>query len=147
MTSNQVDETGNVYVCDKNNHRIVRFLAGADFADRVWGRPTLTTAGAAAAPPTSSSLNLPESVTLYGGGLFVCDGGNNRVVFYASLTSTFASNVWGQPDFSTSAATPPTASSLSSPNGVVVNGAGTMMFVADTGMTFSIGYERCMNWM
>jgi hypothetical protein len=125
-----------VYICDKNNHRIVRFPAGADFADRVWGWPTLTTAGAAAVPPTSSSLNFPEDVALYDGGLFVCDGGNNRLVFYASLTSTFASSVWGQPDFSSCvAASPPTASSLKTINGVVFNRAGKMMFVADTGTT------------
>jgi sugar lactone lactonase YvrE len=135
-TSTQVDAVGNVYICDSNNHRIVRFPAGTDVADRVWGKPTLEAAGPATAPPTPASLNVPQYTAPYDGGLFVCDSGNNRLLFYASLTATAASNVWGPPDFTTSAAAvPPTASSLSSPNGVVFNRAGTMMFVTDGGTT------------
>jgi hypothetical protein len=131
-TTTQVDEVGNLYICDKSNNRVVRFPAGAGVADSLWGWPTLLTlASPATAPPTSSSLNKPEAVALYDGGLFVCDGSNNRLVFYSSLSSTVASNVWGQPGFTTSACGTPTAISLCNPNMVVFSRAGSMMFVAD----------------
>jgi hypothetical protein len=126
-----------VYVCDNGNNRVVRFPAGTDVADAVWGAPSLSSTGPAAVPPTASSLNAIENVALYDGGLFVCDGGNNRLVFYTSPSAP-ASRLWGQPNFVTAPpAIPPTASSLNTPNVVVFNGGGTMMFVADTGIPFS----------
>ncbi len=71
-----VDADGSVYVCDRDNNRVVRFI---DFnsSNAVWGQPTLTTPGfgLALSPPTASSLSGPRDVGFYGGDMFVADGG------------------------------------------------------------------------
>src|SRR5688500_13277153 len=42
----KVDPSGNVYVADTGNHRVLRFASGARSADMVWGQVDLASNGA-----------------------------------------------------------------------------------------------------
>ena len=75
--------SGNLYVADFNNSRVLRFLS--PFAnptriepDAVYGQPNFTSRTASA--PSSSSLNQPRAVAFdSAGNLWVADSGNHRV--------------------------------------------------------------------
>ena len=101
--------TGNLYVADINNNRVLRFLS--PFAnltriepDAVFGQPNSTSR--TASTPTNSSLNQPRAVALDpAGNLWVADSGNHRLLrFNASVlnspTPPAADTVIGQKDFS-----------------------------------------------
>src|SRR5204863_8389040 len=81
--------TGNLYVADSGNSRVLRFPS--PFAnptrvepDAVYGQPGFTTN----APGASASLmNRPRSVTVDGGGnLWVADTGNHRVIRFGAAS-------------------------------------------------------------
>jgi uncharacterized protein (TIGR03437 family) len=100
--------TGNVYVADFLDNRVVRFPA--PFAntsriepDLVYGQPNFATRTAGAT--SSSTLNQPRAVAFdTAGNLWVTDAGNNRVVRFAAAslnnpTPPAADTVMGQKDF------------------------------------------------
>ena len=100
--------TGNLYVADINNNRVLRFLS--PFAnltriepDAVYGQPNFTTRTASAA--SSTSLNQPRAVAFdSSGNLWVADSGNHRVLRFSaavlnSQTQPAADTVIGQKDF------------------------------------------------
>ncbi len=100
--------TGNLYVADFGNNRVLRFPApftnpSRVEPDAVYGQPNFSTLTAAA--PSSSTLSQPQSVAFdSAGNLWVSDSGNNRVLrFNASLlnssTPPAADTVIGQKDF------------------------------------------------
>ena len=80
--------TGNLYVADYYNNRVLRFLS--PFAnltriepDAVFGQPNFSSRTASS--PTSSSLNQPRAVAFDpSGNLWVVDGGNNRVLRFSA---------------------------------------------------------------
>lgn len=97
----------------------------------VLGQPDFVTNTVAT---TQSSVYAPTAVATDGTILAVADTNNNRVLIWRSIPTTNnqpADVVVGQADFTTSAAPePPTASSLSGPQGVwIYNG---QLFIADT---------------
>ena len=105
--------TGNLYVADINNSRVLRFLS--PFAnlsrvepDVVYGQPNFTTHTPAAA--SSNSLNQPRSVAFdSSGNLWVADSANHRVLRFSaavlnSQTQPAADTVIGQKDFVSSSA-------------------------------------------
>lgn len=104
--------TGDLYVADYGNHRVLRFPSPFDNPQRVdpdavFGQPDFNSRTAVAA--SASSLNHPRSVAFdSGGNLWVADSGNNRVLRFAatSLTATApaADLVIGQKDFQGAAA-------------------------------------------
>jgi uncharacterized protein (TIGR03437 family) len=101
-------QTGNLYVADFNNNRVLRFLS--PFAnptriepDEVFGQPGFN--NLTASTTSSTSLNQPRAVALDpAGNLWVADSGNHRVVrFSATVLNTqtppAADTVVGQKDF------------------------------------------------
>jgi len=115
-----VDNAGNLYVADTNNHRVLEYdtpLTNAT-ADRVFGQPDFTHNAINAgnpgnpSPPSVTSLFHPAGVVVDRncpgpncGNLYVADISNNRVLKYVPpfLTSNNAANeVFGQPDFTSS---------------------------------------------
>lgn len=105
--------TGNLYVADFGDNRVVRFQSPFDNpglvgASAVYGQPGFTTFTAAAT--SASSMKSPRSVAVDSqGNLWVADSGNNRVLrFSAGLLNNTApvsaDLVIGQKDFLSSAA-------------------------------------------
>ena len=128
-----VDHDGNLYVADRNNSRVLFYLAGSTTATRVYGQAgVFTTRNAGRA---SDQLAAPEGVALdrYG-NLFVVDRGNNRVLFFHA-GSTTATQVYGQAGFSANDGGPnrggtPSAVTLSAPKSVGLDRMGNL-YVAD----------------
>lgn len=93
-------------------------------------------AGSPANPPTASSLRFPKAVASDGIRLAVADTGNNRVLIWNSLPTTFATPadvVLGQTDMAGNTVAAVSASSLNKPESVafVGSGAGAKLIVAD----------------
>src|SRR5580658_8705313 len=129
--------TGNLYVADPGNNRILRFPApfsnaGNFTPDAVIGQAAFTTNGAGA---SASALSSPVALAFdSAGNLWVSDNGNNRVVRFpaatlAGLPGTTAPQadvVLGQKGFGSGTANAgagtnvaPSASGFDSPQGIV----------------------------
>ncbi len=149
-TSVLADSSGNLYVSDFNNNRVLIFrniegrvnantLTNGAAADYVIGQ---TTFAGSAFGTTASTLHAPNGMAMDGAGnLFLVDGYNHRVLMYAGVraavtNATFVSNpsatkVLGQPDLNTGGTTPPPISdhTFSYPQGLLIDG--TSLYVAD----------------
>jgi uncharacterized protein (TIGR03437 family) len=109
-----VDSSGNLYVADSGNGRVLRFPApfahqGQQQADLVLGQHDFF---GKVTDPTSRTMAVPYGLAIVGtNGLAVSDGLDNRVLFFKfTANGTFtggtdngiaATKVFGQPDFST----------------------------------------------
>lgn len=99
----------------------------------------------AAVPPTAQSQSGPRGLAIdrNTGAVFVCDGGNNRILRYASTaaltTGAAAEAVLGQPNF-TSLTAATTQAGLNTPHGIFVDGNGTL-WVADTNNNRVVWFE------
>lgn len=119
----KVDGSGNLWVSDTGNNRVLLFSsiasasAGAS-ASLVLGQSSFLTS--TSAPTTQASLKGPTGIT-FGplGSVYVADTGNNRVLIYETATSSGASAtlVLGQPDFTSSGAAA-SQTGLSAPTGI-----------------------------
>ena len=138
--------TGNLYVADTGNNRVLRFPSPFDNPariepDAVYGQPDFTTFTAGSSP---GSLSAPRGVAVdAAGNLWVADSGNNRILRFAAATPGAsvpppADTVIGQADFvsnsSNQGATAPSASSLYAPAGLAFDAQGNL-YVADYGNT------------
>lgn len=134
-----VDATGRLWVCDRDNHRVLGFNNAATKpngapAEIVIGQADFTSAVSAL---TQSGLADPKGVFVDGlGRLFVVDEGNNRIKVYNNASSiNFLANadyVLGQPDFTTSTLlNPPTASSFNYPEFIWIDNSSNHIWVAD----------------
>src|SRR5579883_143599 len=105
--------SGNLYVADTGNNRVLRFPAPFSNPvrvepDAVYGQPNFTTFNASAV--SSSSLSQPRGVAFdSAGNLWVADTGNHRVLrFRAGVLNSpappDADLVIGQPDFTSNTA-------------------------------------------
>jgi uncharacterized protein (TIGR03437 family) len=105
--------TGNLYVADYNNNRVLRFPSPFDNPtrvepDAVYGQPNFTTL--VALVPSATSFNHPRSVAFdAAGNLWVVDTGNNRILRFGAGTlnnaaPVTADTVIGQKDFVSGAA-------------------------------------------
>ena len=92
-----LDSSGNLYVADEGNNRVLFFLSGMTTATRVYGQlGSFTTGTQNNGGISANSLNLPLGVVVdSSGNLYVGDYNNNRVLFYPS-GSTTATRVYGQ---------------------------------------------------
>ena len=137
-----VDSSGNLYVADSGNGRVLRFptpfahQGSLQPADRVVGQPNFTTK---VTDPSPSTMSMPYGLALSGvNGLLVSDVKHNRVLYFpmtgGDLTSPqgeTATKVFGQPDFKTTLkGTDDT--SMSSPRHVAADTSGRP-YVVDTG--------------
>jgi len=139
-----VDRSGNVWVADLENNRVLRYappFSNRQAASLVIGQPFFLSKSAPS-PPTAASLRNPRGVTVDSNGhLWVVDL-NNRILQYAPpfANGQPAAVVIGQSDFvSNSGPNPPTASSLAVPGGAVAF-AGDRLWVADTGNNRVLAY-------
>ena len=106
--------SGNLYVADFSNNRVVRFPSpfanpGRIEPDAVYGQPNFSNLSASAA--SSTGLNQPRAVAFdAAGNLWVADSGNQRVVRFSAAvlnsqtTPPAADTVIGQRDFLSSGA-------------------------------------------
>ena len=92
-----LDGSGNLYVADQYNNRVLYYTAGSTTATRVYGQGgafntnTLNKGGISA-----NSLYYPDNLVLdSGGNLYVSDMANSRTLYYPA-GSTTATRVYGQ---------------------------------------------------
>jgi uncharacterized protein (TIGR03437 family) len=148
--------SGNLYVADTGNNRVVRFPA--PFAnpsriepDAVYGQTSFTNRTAAA---SSSTLNAPRGVAFdSAGNLWVADTGNHRVMrFPASVLNNqtppiAADLVIGQKDFSgnsANAGASVSGSGFSTPIGLAFDTQGNL-YVADFANTRVLKFSAPLN--
>ncbi len=128
-----LDSSGNLYVADIYNNRVLFFPYNSTMATQVYGQGGSFTSSAANNGGVSAGLNNPMYVTLDStGDLYVVDRSNNRALFYP-FGSTTATRVYGQNgSFSSAAANNGgiNANSLSQPWGVAVDASGNL-YVSD----------------
>ena len=139
-------QTGNLYVADSGDNRVVRFPSpfsnlGSAEPDTVYGQPNFTTQTANSGGISSSSMNQPQGVAFdSAGNLWVADTGNHRVLRFASgslnsPTPPAADTVLGQKDFSSNRANaggPVSAQGLNGPLGLAFD-AQNNLYVSDFG--------------
>lgn len=126
-----LDGSGNLYVADQGNNRVLRFdTTGSNqdnIADAVWGQPDFATT----TPGTGATgLNSPfDALFDTGGNLYISDSGNHRVLYYPTAQPT-ATKVYGQTDFAGSASGL-SATKFNNPQSLTLDGS-KGFYVADT---------------
>jgi sugar lactone lactonase YvrE len=128
-----LDSSGNLYIVDEGNNRVLYYAAGSTTATRVYGQGgSLSSNTDNNGGVSAASLSTPNGVALdTGGNLYIVDALNNRVLYYAA-GSTTATRVYGQGGSFTTNANNAGATGLNDPNGVAVDGSGNV-YIADTG--------------
>ena len=140
-----VDGSGDLYVADATNNRVLEYTTPFDFgspivgltASQVFGQDgSFTTTGCNLGTGTinASTMCFPEGLTVDAlGDLYVSDTNNNRVLEF-NAGDTVADNVFGQSGiFSTglcNGGSDPSADTLCAPRGLVIDPHGDL-FVAD----------------
>ncbi len=131
-----LDNSGNLYVADTGNNRVLFYAAGSTTATRVYGQAgSFTTVTANNGGISANSLSQPMGLNLdSSGNLYVADTGNNRVLYYAA-GSTTATRVYGQAGSFTIATANTggiSANTLSQPMSLDLDSSNNL-YVADTG--------------
>jgi uncharacterized protein (TIGR03437 family) len=153
-----VDASGNLYVVDSGNNRILRYAApfaqtGSQIPDLVIGQPGFITNSPNQGGISASTLAFSMSSVLQAyiafdssGNLWVADAGNNRVLRYnakvlgaQAAPGPAADLVLGQFDFTTNTYNPPgnpstSVSAILAPTGIAFD-AGGRLFVAESSGT------------
>lgn len=143
-----VDASGNLFVSDRANHRVLIFLDaaskddGAD-ADGVIGQPDFDTPDSGT---SATDFQNPWGLTVDSAGrLWVCDSTNNRVLRFddaATIQSGGAAGlVLGQQDFDSSSVRPINATSLDTPYYAAIASNGTL-WVGDFGHERFLGFKN-----
>ncbi len=126
-------DAGGVYIADLNNHRVLYYSGTSTTATRVYGQGgSFTTNTANKGGINYNSLAGPCAVAVDSGGVYIVDGGNNRVLYFSG-TSTTATRVYGQGgSFGTNTANKGGISpnSLNSPVSVITGSSG--VYIADS---------------
>jgi len=142
------DPSGNLWVADTFNSRVLEYDRGAGFtngeaASSVIGQTSFTSNASAT---TASGLYWPSEIAFDSSGdLWITDGANARVLEYANengfTTGEPASLVIGQVNYTTAQIpTPATAGSLNGPYGIAFDQFGNV-WVADLGNSRVLEYE------
>ena len=139
------DSSGNLWVSDSGNHRILRFAASVlnsqttPAADTVIGQKDFYSNLANQGGTVSNAgLNTPSGLAFDSqGNLYVADYLNTRVLRFAIPAppggNTTASAVWGETDFVTRGVpSQASASTLAGPNGVAVDSGGRLYVAVAT---------------
>ena len=143
-TALTVDASGNVYLADEPNHRVLYYESGFTIATRVYGQGgSFTSRVANNGGVSARSLYLPRDVALdASGNVYVVDSGNHRVLYYVP-GSTTATRMYGQGGSFTSNVVNNggvSADSLWYPYGVTVDASGNV-YVADNANHRVLYYE------
>jgi DNA-binding beta-propeller fold protein YncE len=153
-----LDNQGHLFVADQEYNRVLRFddalAAGDSAADQVFGQADFASSGPNRSDtsfplePTAVSLWSPAGLAFDGeGNLWVADSDNSRVLLYSGALAAgdgpAASQVYGQPDFTTGEANGSgvSATSLALAYGVAVDASGSV-YVADSGNHRLLAYDR-----
>ncbi|HYW05247.1 MAG TPA: NHL repeat-containing protein [Gammaproteobacteria bacterium] len=145
-----VADSGNNRVLIWNDISAITSSNDDEPANVVVGQPDMTSTAAGA---SQTLMNDPKGVDGFGGGLFVADTGNNRVLIFNSTPASNgagASVVLGQSDFTHHAANDdnqdgspdagPTDRTLDAPAGL--RAFGREVLVADTGNNRWLGFQK-----
>jgi len=132
-----VDGAGNLYIADTNNNRVREvvggggnFTPGAITTVAGMGSPGY---GGDGGPATQAMLGNPDRIAIdSGGNLYIADAGNNRVRKVAAGSGTITTVVGIGGSGSGGDGGLATQAQLTSPAGVVVDGAGNL-YIADNG--------------
>ncbi|NWJ94407.1 MAG: cellulase family glycosylhydrolase [Chloroflexi bacterium] len=125
-----VDSNGGFYIADSGNNRVLYYPNGSIVATRVYGQPDFISSVANNGGVSDHSLNNPIKIALDSNNdLYVADTNNNRVLYYHD-GSVVATQVYGQPDFTSSTAGVGPAN-LNGPYGVALDNKGGL-YVGDT---------------
>jgi sugar lactone lactonase YvrE len=123
-----VDASGNVYVADTDNH-VIRKITSGGVVNNLAGLPG--TSGSADGTGSAALFSQPQGVTVDSlGNVYVADTGNHtiRKITSAGVVTTLAGLAGNS---GTNNGTGSVAR-FYEPEGIVVNGAGTILYVADT---------------
>ena len=139
------DSSGNLWVADSNNNRVLEFTApftNGEAASLVLGQTSFTTSTVGVSP---TSMNDPSGLAFdSAGNLWVADYGNNRVLEFLKgtgfTTDEAATLVLGQSSFTT-ATSGDTAVTFSHPEGIAFEPNGNL-WVADQGNNRVIGFSK-----
>ncbi len=135
-TSISFDSSGNLWVADQSNNRVLMFANTgstiSNTASVVIGQPDFTSRSTGT---SATALGLPTSISFdSSGNLWVADQSNNRVLMFArsgTTISSTASIVIGQPDFTTGTSGT-TSTKLFDPTSISFDSSGNL-WVADFG--------------
>lgn len=122
-------DSAGVYVADSNNNRVLYYSGTSTTATTVYGQVGF---GTATSGVSATQLNGPRGLALDSTGLYVADAANNRVLFFAT-GSTTATRVYGQNgNFTTNTSNNGgvSANSLSSPSAIALSTDG--VYICDT---------------
>ena len=154
----KLDASGNLFVVDTGNNRVLQFAAGTKTAAKVWGQTDFVTNGANQIKP--ASINFPFKIAIdYSStpyALYVSDTGNNRVLGWRDSvrfrSGDPADFVIGQPNLRTGVpnadtrgSSNPSNTSLSAPEGLAVDPNSGALYVADSGNNRVLRYRRPVN--
>jgi sugar lactone lactonase YvrE len=92
-----LDASGNLYVADTSNSRVLYYSSGSTTATRVYGQAgSFSTNTQNNGGVSATSLYYPYAVALdASGNLYVADSSNSRLLYFQA-PSTTASRVYGQ---------------------------------------------------
>jgi uncharacterized protein (TIGR03437 family) len=150
----KVDASGNVFIADTLNNRVILMPAGSTSASQVWGQNGFLNNGPNEVKP--SSINSPYQIAIdYSNSqgpypVYVSDTGNNRVLVWKDSVGFKSGDpadlVIGQPGLYTAYANGGTQTAsamwLSSPKGIAVDPNSGNLFVADSGNNRVLRFPR-----
>ena len=123
-----VDASGNLFIADRDNHRIRRMDGAPGVITTVAGNGNSGFSGDGG-PATSASLNLPRSVAVdASGNLHIADRSNQRIRRVDGATGVITTVAGGGSSLGDSG--PATSASLNLPRGVAVDASGNL-YIAD----------------
>jgi uncharacterized protein (TIGR03437 family) len=154
----KLDASGNLYVADTGNNRVLGYSGGSKSATRVWGQSDFSGNGPNQVKATGMSapsrVAIDYSQSPY--ALYVSDTANHRILVWKDAVhfrnGDPADLVIGQPDFRTAipnvdtrGSLTATSTSLSSPMGIAVQPNTGSLFVADSGNNRVLRFPRPVN--
>jgi uncharacterized protein (TIGR03437 family) len=154
----KLDASGNLFVVDTGNNRVLQFVQATKAAAKVWGQIDFVTNGPNQIKP--ASINFPFKMAIdYSSApyaLYLSDTGNNRVLGWKDSVrfrnGDPADLVIGQPNLRTGVAnvdtrgsTNPSNTSLSAPEGLAIDPSNGTLYVADSGNNRVLRFRRPVN--